>query len=88
MSKEEAIFNVGQKAFIRNGNEVLVLWNKYGLDFPGGRIKESEIVENSQGCLEESLKREVMEETGLEIEVGEPIATWFYKRKNICNSSG
>jgi len=81
MSKEEAIFNVGQKAFINKDNKVLVVWNKYGLDFPGGRIKETEIMNVSRESLTTSLQREVFEETGLEIEIGEPFAAWFYKRK-------
>jgi 8-oxo-dGTP pyrophosphatase MutT (NUDIX family) len=80
--EKEAIFNVGQKAFIKKDGKVLVMWNKYGLDFPGGRIMETEIMgKNRNESLVESLKREVIEETGLEIEVGEPFAVWFYKRK-------
>jgi len=81
MSKEEAIFNVGQKAFIKKDDKVLVLWNAHGLDFPGGRIKENEIADKVGESLVESLKREVAEEVALEIEVGEPFATWFYKTK-------
>ena len=58
-------FHVGQKAFIRRGREILVLfWNRTELDLPGGRIQEGEI------DLEAALKREVREETGLEIEPG------------------
>ena len=41
-----------------------------GLDFPGGKIQEEEI------NLSESLKREVREESGLEIEVSKPFAVW------------
>lgn len=69
--KEDMLFYVGQKAFIKKGNEVLVLGDpEEGLDYPGGKIQigETDIVE--------SLKREVREETGLEISVGEPFATW------------
>ncbi len=69
--KEDAQFFVGQKALISKGGEVLVLSSaQKGLDFPGGKIQEDE------EDLMESLKREVREETGLEIEVGEPFATW------------
>ncbi len=69
--KEDAQFYVGQKAFIQKGNEVLVLGDPHeGLDYPGGKIQEGET------DLSESLKREVREETGLEIEVGAPFATW------------
>jgi len=69
--KEDAQFYVVQKAFIRKGNEVLVLGDpEEGLDYPGGKIQEGEIDPV------ESLKREVREETGLEIEVGDPFVTW------------
>ncbi|HVS79554.1 MAG TPA: NUDIX domain-containing protein [Candidatus Paceibacterota bacterium] len=69
--KEDAQFYIGQKAFIRRGDEILILGDPHeGLDYPGGKIQEGEI------DLAESLKREVREETGLEIEVGTPFATW------------
>lgn len=69
--KEDVQFYVGQKAFILRGNEVLVIGDpREGLDFPGGKIQEGET------DLVESLKREVREETGLEIEVGAPFVTW------------
>lgn len=69
--KEDALLYVVQKAFIRKGDEVLVLNDPVeGLDFPGGKMQEGE------SDLVESLKREVREETGLEISIGEPFATW------------
>ena len=69
--KPDQNFWVGQKAFIAKGDEVLVLTDPVeGLDFPGGKIQEGEI------DLSESLKREVREEVGLEIEIGEPFAVW------------
>ena len=69
--KEDAQFYVGQKAFIRKGDEVLVLGDlKERLDYPGGKIQEGET------DIIESLKREVREETGLEINVGKPFVTW------------
>lgn len=43
------------------------------LDLPGGKIQEGE------DDLAESLKREVKEETNLEIEVGDPFTTWYYE---------
>ncbi len=64
-------FYVGQKAFINKDGELLVLFNNNGgLDFPGGQIQEGE------EDLETALKREVTEETTLDITVGKPIATW------------
>lgn len=69
--KEDALLYVVQKAFIRKNDEILVLNDpEEGLDFPGGKIQEGE------GSLAESLKREVREETGLEIIIGEPFVTW------------
>ncbi len=69
---EDKIFWVGQKAFIeRSDGAVLVVWDpRWGLDFPGGKIQvgENELVA--------SLRREVHEEVGLEIEVGDPFVTW------------
>jgi 8-oxo-dGTP pyrophosphatase MutT (NUDIX family) len=65
--KEEQTFYVVQKAIIKKGNEVLVLNDPIeGLDFPGGKMQEGE------GNIMESLKREVREETELEISVGNP----------------
>jgi 8-oxo-dGTP diphosphatase len=66
------LFQVGQKAFIDRDGKVLVVFRTNGwLDFPGGRIDqgESDIIE--------ALKREVREETALEVEVGAPFATWL-----------
>lgn len=68
---EDQQFYIGQKAFIERENQVLILHdNIVGLDFPGGKIQIRET------NLEESLKREVREETGLEIAVGKPFLTW------------
>ena len=65
-------FEVGQKAFIERDGRVLLVFRENGwLDFPGGRIEEGE------SDLIEALKREVREETTLEIEAGDPVATWL-----------
>ncbi len=69
--KEDQIYWVGQKAFIEKDGEVLIFITPSGEpDFPGGKIQEGE------DNLAESLKREVLEESNLEIEVGEPFAVW------------
>lgn len=73
MNDDQLIF-VGQKAFIEKIGEVLILDDpKLGIDFPGGKIKKGE------DNLNQALKREVKEETGLEIEVGDAFTTWMIK---------
>ena len=70
--KEDAVFYVGQKAFIEKDGSILVLKNlNGGLDFPGGKIQIGEL------DLPEALRREVREETSFEIEIGEPFVTWY-----------
>lgn len=70
---EDALFYVGQKAFIKKGDEILLLIDPVlGMDFPGGKIQEGET------DLLASLRREVREETQLEIEIGDPFATSSY----------
>lgn len=71
---EDKQFYSGQKAFIDKEGEILVLNDpKYGLDFPGGKIQEGE------NNFDEALHREVKEETGLEIEIGELFTRWYFK---------
>lgn len=74
---EDKLFFVGQKAFIEKGVELLLLFNASDskLDLPGGKIQEGE------NDFDESLKREVREETNLEIEIGKPIARWCFELK-------
>lgn len=68
---EDQLFYVGQKAFIdRDGSVLVMFFNESKLDFPGGRIQRGET------DWVEALKREVREETGLEIHVGPPFVTW------------
>jgi 8-oxo-dGTP pyrophosphatase MutT (NUDIX family) len=61
---------VAVKALIDKDGEVLVLKDPNlpadGLDYPGGKISEKEFE------IEAPLKREVIEECGLEIELGPP----------------
>jgi 8-oxo-dGTP diphosphatase len=78
--KDDALFCVGQKAFIEKDGQVLVLNDPTeGLDFPGGKIQEGEAHDGDASSLARSLQREVMEETGLKIEVGDPFAVWYHK---------
>ena len=75
---EDAEFYVGQKAFIARDGQVLILNDpEYGLDFPGGKIQLGEAKEGDPSSLAGALQREVREETGLEIEVGNPFAVWY-----------
>jgi 8-oxo-dGTP pyrophosphatase MutT (NUDIX family) len=68
----DATFYIGQKAFIKKGDSVLVLTDPIGrLHFAGGKIQENE------NDIVASIKREVREETGLEIKVGDPFTTWM-----------
>ena len=68
---EDKLFFVGQKAIICKGNDVLVLFNKNKtLDFPGGKVQDGET------NFDESLKREIREETTLEVDIIKPFARW------------
>lgn len=70
----DQLIYVGQKAFIGRDGEVLIIRDpNIGIDFPGGKIKEGET------DIVVSLKREVREETSLEIEVGDPFVAWYFK---------
>jgi len=76
--QDDAEFYVAQKAFIERDGKVLVLNDPvYGLDFPGGKIQVGEAKDGDASSLTHALKREVLEETGLEIEVGKPFAVWY-----------
>jgi len=78
--KNDALFCVGQKAFIEKDGKVLVLFDpKEGLDFPGGKIQEGEAKDGDASSLIVPLQREVREETGLEIEVFNPFAVWYHE---------
>ncbi len=78
--KEDALFCVGQKAFIEKDGKVLVLKDPLeGLDFPGGKIQSGEAKDGNLSSLVNALKREVREETSLEIEVYNPFAVWYHE---------
>ena len=75
------------KAFIINSdNELLVIHNNNTYQLPGGHKEKSE-------TLEESLKREIYEETGIDVEINNEafmLITEYNKNflnsgKNICN---
>ena len=75
---DDQSFRVGQKAFIERDGEILVLFcDGTELDLPGGKIQEGET------DVVAALRREVREETALEIEVGRPFATWLNDRASI-----
>lgn len=77
-------FLVSQKAIITDGEKVLVLkntvdeWAK-GIskwELPGGLLEMEE-------DLEEGLKREIREETGLEIKIGKPTIVWSHNYEDF-----
>lgn len=73
-NNDDKKFFVDQKAFIERDGKVLMLNDPIlGLDCPGGKVQEGET--DWVGAL----KREVREETGLEITVGAPFYTWHFK---------
>ncbi|HEY9584389.1 MAG TPA: NUDIX domain-containing protein [Candidatus Paceibacterota bacterium] len=80
---EDKLFYVGQKAFIEKDGDILILTDpSIGLDFPGGKIQ---IGEND---FDEALRREVREETGLEIEIGEPFTRWYFEFSSAHRNFG
>ncbi len=74
---EDELLYVGQKAFIEKEGQILILQAEDGLDFPGGKIQEGET--QSPESLIASLKREIREETNLEVDVYEPFFVWPFK---------
>ncbi len=77
---DDALFCVGQKAFIEKDGKILIIRDPVeGIDFPGGKVKEGEAKERDRNSLVESLKREVAEETSLQIEVLDPFVVWYHE---------
>jgi 8-oxo-dGTP diphosphatase len=71
---DDELFYVGQKAMIEDGGNVLLLNDPLlGNDLPGGKVQEGET------NFAEALKREVIEETGLEVEVGDPFSNGYFQ---------
>ena len=74
-----AKYPVSVKAVIRKGGKFLMIRGTRKGDsewsFPGGLVDEGE-------SLEEALKREVLEETGYEVRVGNPFYATKYRHPN------
>ena len=65
---KDELFFVGQKAFIEKDGKVLILiFADEKIDFPGGKIQEGEIDPKA------SLEREVLEEVGIKVKVGQTL---------------
>jgi len=64
----------GVKGIVRKNGRFLVLVKPNGkLDLPGGRVENGETVQSA-------LQREINEETGLKVEIHDPVEEWsFYK---------
>lgn len=75
---EDQQFYIGQKVVLEKDGKVLVLHDSIlGADLPGGKIQVGET------DFTESLKREVLEETGLIIEVGQPFHTGLFLPSSV-----
>ena len=64
----------GVKGIVRKNDRILVLVKQNGkLDLPGGRVERGETIQSA-------LQREIKEETGLKVEIHDPVEEWsFYK---------
>ena len=67
----------GVKGIVRKNDHILVLVKPDDtLDLPGGRVEYGETVKSA-------LQREIDEETGLKVEINDPVEEWsFYKTPN------
>jgi 8-oxo-dGTP pyrophosphatase MutT (NUDIX family) len=65
----------GVKGIVRKDDHILVLVKPNGtLDLPGGRVEKGETIKSA-------LRREIDEETGLKVEIHDPVEQWsFYKK--------
>ncbi len=74
---EDVLTYVGLKALIEKEGKFLILTHAKGrYDLPGGKIQSME-------NLNEELAREVLEETGLEIQIGKPFSIWKHPYAQI-----
>ena len=64
----------GVKGIVRKNDDILVLVKPNDtLDLPGGRVENGETIKFA-------LQREINEETGLKVEIHDPVEEWsFYK---------
>lgn len=64
----------GVKGIVKKDDLILVLVKHDGtLDLPGGRVENEETIQLA-------LRREISEETGLRVEINDPVEQWsFYK---------
>ena len=71
----------GVKGIIRKDGQILILVKHNNeLDLPGGRVENGETIEFA-------LLREIGEETGLKVEIHNPVEEWsFYKTPNFLVS--
>lgn len=74
---EDRLFYVGQKTVIEKTGKILILHDPQinAIDLPGGKIQVGET------DFKQALKREVKEETGLTIEIGQPFSTGYFEFK-------
>lgn len=77
---------ISVKAAIFNGDELLILQKNdrqsdYPWEFPGGGLQFGE-------TFPEGLRREVREETGLQVEILGPLGTWDYRRERNYHLTG
>ena len=82
--REHQTFHVGFKAFIADGEKLLILQDSEGLwELPGGRVEKQEIFKP----LEEILARETAEELGkqFQYETGSVFHAWIRKPDPLEN---